>query len=52
MSIQETKLKRLKEKVASLEIDCKLAQIQQREEAQKSLRMGEKIKVLEKDLTL
>ena len=36
----------------SLETDCKLDQIQQREETQKALRMGEKIKVLEKYLTL
>lgn len=52
MSIQATKLKKLKEKVASLETDCKLAQIHQREETQKAQRMGEKIKVLEKYLTL
>jgi len=52
MSIQATSLKRLKEKVASLETDCKLSQIQTREETQKALRMGEKIKVLKKDLTL
>jgi len=35
-----------------LETDCKLAQIQQKEEVQKNQRMGERIKVLEKDLTL
>ena len=52
MSIQAIELKRLKEKVACLETDCKLAQIQQREETQKALRMGEKIKVLVKYLTL
>ena len=52
MSIQATELKRLKAKVPSLEIDYKLAQIQQREETQKALRMGENIKVLEKDITL
>lgn len=52
MSIQATELKRLKEKVESLETGYKLSQIQQREETQKSLRMGEKIKVLEKYLTL
>lgn len=52
MSIQVTELKRLKEKVEILETECKLAQIQKREERQKGLRMGEKIKVLEKDLTL
>ena len=52
MSIQAIELKRLKEKVASLKTDCKLAKIQQREETQKALRMGKKIKVLEKDLTL
>ena len=38
--------------MASLEIYCKLSQIQQREETQKALRMGEKVNVLEKDLTL
>jgi len=40
MSIQATKLKILKEKVVSLEIDCKLAQIQSREETQKSPKDG------------
>ena len=38
--------------MSSLEIDCKLAQIQQKEEAQKNQRMGERIQILEKDLTL
>jgi len=52
MSIQATELKKLREKVSSLEIDCKLAQIQQKEEVKKNRRMGEIIKVLEKDLTL
>jgi len=52
MSIQATELKRLKEKVISLETDYQLAQIQQKEEAQKGLRMGERIKFLEKYLTL
>jgi len=52
ISIQEIELKRLREKVASLETDYKLAQIQQREERQKALRMGEKVKVLEKYSTL
>jgi len=52
MSIQATEMKRLKEKVASLEIDCKLAQLKQKEESQKAQRMGERIKILEKDLTL
>ena len=51
-NILKTELNWLNEKVESLETDYKLAQIQQREETQKSLRMGEKIKVLEKDLTL
>jgi len=52
MSIQATELKNLKEKMAILETNCKLAQIQKKEEAQKALMIGEKIKVLEKDLTL
>lgn len=42
----------LKEKVASLETNYKLAQIMQKEEAQKANRMSEKVKALEKDLTL
>ena len=52
MSIHSTKLRRLREKVAILDTDCNLTQIHQREETQKALRMGEKIKVLEKYLTL
>jgi len=52
MSIQAIELKRLKEKVPRLETNCKLAQSQQRQETQKALRMVEKIKVLEKYLTL
>ena len=52
MPIQATKMKRLKEKVVSLETNCKLAQLQQKEETQKALRMGKRIKILEKDLTL
>lgn len=52
MTIQATKLKKLREQVSSLETDYKLAWIQQKEEAQKNQRMGERIKVLEKDLTL
>lgn len=52
MSIQATELKRLKVKVASLETNCKLAQLQQKEETQKAQRMGERIKILEKDFTL
>jgi len=43
---------RLREKVSSLEIDCKLAQLKQKEETQKAQIMGERIKILEKDLTL
>jgi len=45
-------MKRLKEKVTSLEIDYKLAQIVHKEEQQKSIRMTERIKSLEKELTL
>jgi len=52
MSIQATELKKLKEKLASLETDSQLAQIQQKEETQKTLRMDEWIKFLEKNLTL
>lgn len=52
MSIQATKMYRLREKVVSLEIDYKLAQLKQKEEAQKAQRMNERIKFLEKYLTL
>jgi len=52
MSIRATELKKLREKVSNLETDCKLAQIQQKEEVQKNQRMVERIKFLEKDLTL
>jgi len=47
MTIQAIELKKLREKASSLETDCKLAQIQQKEEAQKNQRMRERIKVLE-----
>lgn len=52
MSIHATELKKFREQVSSLETNCKLAQIQQKEEAKKNQRMVERIKVLEKDLTL
>jgi len=52
ISIQATEMNRLREKVASLETHCKLAQLKQKEEAQKAQRMSERIKILEKDLTL
>lgn len=51
MSIKATEMKRLKEKVVSLETDYKLSQLKQNKEAQKAQRMSERIKVLEKDLT-
>jgi len=52
VSIQATELKKLKEQVSSLETNCKHAQFQNKEETQKNLRMVERIKALEKDLTL
>lgn len=52
MSIQAIEMNRLKEKVASLEIDYKISQIMQKEEAQKANRMSERVKAMEKDLTL
>lgn len=52
MSIQATELKKLREQVTSLETNCKLTQIQHKEETQRNLRMVERIKALEKDLTL
>ena len=42
----------MKEKVESLETDYKLAQIMQKEETQKANRMSERVKAMEKDLTL
>jgi len=52
MSIQAIEMKRLREKVATLETNCKLAQLKQKEEGQKAQRMSERMKLLEKDLTL
>jgi len=52
MSIQATELKKLREQVSSLETNCKLVQIQHKEETQGNLRMAERIKALQKDLTL
>ena len=49
MSIQTTKMNKLREKVASLDTDYKLSQLKQKEEEQKAQRMSEKIKVLEKE---
>ena len=45
-------MNKLREKVAILETDYKLAQIMQKEEAQKANRMSERVKAMEKDLTL
>ena len=45
-------MNKLKEKVTSLEMDYKLSQIMQKEEAQKTNRMSERVKAMEKDLTL
>lgn len=52
ISIQTIKMNKLKEKVTSLEIDYKLAQIMHKEEVHKSTRMNERIKSLEKELNL
>lgn len=52
MSIRAIEMNRLREKVASLETQYKLSQLKQKEEAQKAQRMSERIKILEKDLTL
>jgi len=35
-----------------METNCKLSQLQQKEETQQELRMGERMKILENDLTL
>jgi len=52
MSIQAIELKNLKEKISRMEIDYELAQIQNKEEERKNKIMEERIRVLEKDLTL
>ena len=45
-------MNKLKEKITSLETDYKLAQIMHKEEVQKETRVNERIKSLEKELTL
>lgn len=45
-------MNKLKEKITSLENDNKLAQIMHKEEVLKATRMTERIKILEKELTL
>ena len=45
-------MNKLKEKVTSLETDYKLAKIMHKEEVQKATRMSERLKSMEKDLTL
>ena len=52
ITIQATELKRLKEKVTSLETDYKLAKIMHKEEVKKAARISESLKAMEKDLTL
>lgn len=52
MSIQTTQMKKLKEKITSLETDYKLSQIMRKEEIHKATKMNEIIKILEKELTL
>lgn len=52
MSIQATEMDTLKENVEILEAGYKLAQIMQKEEAQKANRISERVKAMEKDLTL
>lgn len=52
MSIQTTEMNKLKEKVTSLETDYKLAKIMHKEEVQKDTKMSERLKALEKDLTM
>lgn len=52
MSIQAMEINKLRENVASLEPGYKLAQFMQRKEAENAQRISERIKVLEKDLTL
>jgi len=52
MSIQTTDMNKFKEKVRSLETNYKLAKIMHKNEVQKSTRMSERLKAMEKDLTL
>ena len=52
MSIQSTELKNLKEQISSMETNYELAQIHKKEKERKNKRMEERIRVLEKDLTL
>ena len=52
MSIQSMKINRLKEQMTSLEDEKKLAQIIHKNEVQKSTRLIERTKKLEKELTL
>lgn len=52
MSIQTTEMNKLKEKVTSLDTDYNLAKIMHKEEVQKATRISERLKALEKDLTL
>ena len=52
MFIQTNEMNKLKEKVNILETDYKLPKIMHKEEQQKAARMNERIKGLEKELTL
>jgi len=52
MSIQTIEINKLKEKITSLENDNRLNQIMHKEEVQKSTRLTERMKSLEKELTL
>jgi len=52
MSLKANEIRKLEEKVNSLEIDCKLAQIMNKEEYDKVARITKRIKNLEKEMTL
>ena len=52
MSIHEIEMNKMKEKVTNLETDYKLAKIMHKEEVQKASRMNERIKAMDKELTL
>ena len=52
MSIQTIEINKIKEKIKSLENENKLAQIMHKDEVQKSTRFTERMKSLEKELTL
>jgi len=52
MSLKAIEIRKMEEKVNNLETDCKLTQIMNKEEQQKVAWLTEKVKKLEKEMTL